>query len=268
MKYETILVKETLGGITITFNRLSKRNSINECFLKELNDVLNSAEKDPSCRLVVLEGQKGFFCTGMDFEEFINIRTDIDEDYKDNSPSNNLFMETIKRLTLSPKVIISKVDGQVMAGGIGITAASDLVIATPDSQFSLSEALWGLLPSMVLPYLIRRIGFQKAYSMTLTTLPVYSQEAYDMSLVDIISETPDESIRRLWLRLMRLDETTIKNMKNYFRKLWMITSEVEENAVSETKRLLALPDVKNNITNFVKFQKFPWENKDVNKLFN
>lgn len=274
MGYSTILVKESIGGITITFNRLEQQNSINDCLLKEINEVLDLAEKDSNCRIVVFEGQKGVFCTGMDFGEVSELESQKvvrqedryykeEEEYEEEAEESlsNPFMETIRRFSLMPKVIISVVDGRAMAGGIGIIAASDLVIATPRSQFSLSEALWGLLPAMVTPYLIRRVGFQTAYRMTLTTMPISVQEAYEAHLVDEISENPHESVRRFWLRLSKLEESTIQNMKRYFRKMWLITEKMEEVAVREITRLSSHPEVIRNIVNYVKHQKLPWDDE-------
>lgn len=259
MNYETILIKEAPGSLTITINRLARRNSINADLIRELNDALDQAEANPDNRLVILEGQQGIFCTGLDFED--QVQQAAGEDPEKDKASSREYMAFIRRLSLIPRIIISRVDGQVMAGGVGLAAASDLVIATPGSRFSLSEALWGLLPAMVTPYLIRRVGYQTAYRMTLTTLPLTAQEALAVHLVDEVNENPDASIQRLKIRLMRLENTTIGNMKRYFRSMWFISRELEELAISETSRLMALPEVKDNIRNFVEKQQFPWEKK-------
>ncbi|HEY3366502.1 MAG TPA: enoyl-CoA hydratase-related protein [Symbiobacteriaceae bacterium] len=256
MYYETLLVRKGDARITITLNLLAKRNSISNRLIKELNEVLDQAERDASCRMVILEGQKGVFCTGMDFEEVVS-----GDKGAGGSGLTYRYMETLRRLSLIPKVVIARVEGQVMAGGVGLAAASDLVVASPESQFSLSEALWGLLPSMVIPYLIRRVGFQQAYSMTLTTLPVSAREALAVHLVDDVSENLDESIQRLSSRLVRLEEHTIANMKRYFRRMWMITEEMEQAAAAETTRLVASPVVQQNIANYVNHKLFPWETR-------
>ena len=85
--------------------------------------------------------------------------------------------------------------------------------------------------------------------MTLTTLPISAQEAREIHLVDEVSEKPDDSIRRLLLRIGRLEESTISDMKKYFRKMWMITEQMEETAVAEFTRLMSQPKVLENITN-------------------
>ena len=171
------------------------------------------------------------------------------------------YMALLKRLAASPKVIVSKVDGRVVAGGVGIAAASDLVIASGRAEFSLSEALWGILPCCVLPFLIRRVGFQKAYAMTLTTRPVSAAEAAAMHLVDELTETPDEAIRRLLLRLGLLEDETILELKRYFQKMWILSPEMERVAVAEISRLVAKPRVKQGIANFVATGRFPWEDR-------
>ena len=237
---------------TITFNRLLNKNSINEAFLDELNNVFNEVEQKPLCQIILLQGQQGIFCTGMDFNEMTKRAST-------ESVFSTLYMETLKRMTLMPRIVIAKVDGQVMAVGVGIVAACDLVVATTRSQFSLSEALWGLLPACVTPYLIRRVGFQNAYRMTLTTLSIDAQKAYHMNLVDELDDSPERIIRQLILRLTRLENSTIGNLKQYFRKMWMITDVLEETAISEISRLTESPEVQNNIQRFIKYNRFPWD---------
>ncbi|HBV98897.1 MAG: hypothetical protein JL50_19380 [Peptococcaceae bacterium BICA1-7] len=254
MRNETILVKEARGILTVTFNRPKSKNSINGAFLRELNDALDLSLRNSECRMVVLEGQNGVFSTGMDF----NDRASGNYDEKLDRLSLVRYMEMLKRFREIPRIVISIVDGQVIAGGVGLVAASDLVIATPRARFGLSEALWGMLPGMLLPFLIRRVGFQKAYSMTLTTMPVSAVEAHSFNLVDEVTETPDQTILQLTQRLIRLEESTIENIKQFFLKLWPITGEFEEMAVAESFRLMNDPKVRENIDNFVRYKKFPW----------
>lgn len=259
-KFATLLIEKEGGIMTVTFNRLTHRNSITPGFLEELNEALRQAEQDNTCKIVILQGQSGVFCTGMDFDGVVT--REAGEETRSQQPGDlpsHSYMQILRRLSLIPRVIVALVDGQVMAGGVGLAAASDLVIATPRSQFSLSEALWGLMPSMVIPYLIRRVGFQKAYRMTLTTMPISGAEARDYGLVDELTENPQEAIRQLQQRLLKLETSTVGNIKSYFRKMWLVTEELENMAAAETARLLADPVVFENIINFVKYKKFPWE---------
>lgn len=271
MEYETILVNQSVECIKITLNRVGQQNSLNRTLLEEMNLVLDLAEKNPACRMVVLEGKSGIFCTGQDFEEASSLSAkkkkhqEIREMEKNNDPvqaKNNAsdpYMETLKRFTMTPKVVIAVIDGLTIAGGIGLAAASDLVIATSRSRFSLSEALWGLVPAIVFPFLSRRVGFQAAYRMMLTTMPISAPEAHAIHLIDEINENPQQRVQQLGLRFSKLTDSTIRAVKQFARKMWFITDQMEEMAVTESWQRFSDPNVIRNITNFVRNKKLPWD---------
>lgn len=255
MDYKTLILTDVPHGISVTLNRIEQRNALNSVLLSELHQVLDQAEKNPDCKMITLKGQKGVFCTGMDFNEAI--KAPIHGEQANQSAQQ--YMLLLKRFAASSKIIIAVVDGQVMAGGVGLVAASDIVIATSQSRFVLSEALWGLLPANVLPYLIRRIGFQKSYLMTLTCQTLSAVEAHAAHLVDELSDDLDETWRKYMLNLIRLDEKTVIDLKQYFRKLWIINENIEQMAMHELARLMQEPRVQNNIKRFIEENKFPWQ---------
>lgn len=247
-----LLVRETSPAVlTVTLNRPAQHNSLTQGLLEEIHAALDRAERAPDCRLVVLEGSDGVFCSGMDFEEAAAPAW--------GSRSGEAFLGLLKRFTSIPRVVVSKVDGRVAGGGVGLAAASDFVYATERSQFSLPEALWGLLPCCVLPFLIRRVGFQKAYSMALSTLPVGAAQAERIHLVDQLCEPPDEAIRKLSFRLSKLEEATIRELKRYCARLWTLSEETENAALDQLARLMSSTVVQRNLADFVQRGTFPWE---------
>jgi polyketide biosynthesis enoyl-CoA hydratase PksH len=251
MQYQTLQITELSPCITVTLHRPQQRNSINSTLLTELHQVLDFAESHAQYRFIILQGANGIFCTGMDFQELLD-----NSAYGDFAKS---YMALLKRFTQTSKIIISLLDGQVLAGGVGFAAASDLIISTSRTQLSLSEALWGLLPACVMPFLIRRVGFQKAYAMTLTMDTLNAETAYKTGLIDELTENLEDSLRRLLLRLNRINQQTVTDLKAYFKKMWIITDEMETVAVNELTRLTAKPEIRNNIKNFIEHQQFPWE---------
>lgn len=249
--YQTLQISQQGAIQTITLNRPQDRNSLNAELIQELLQALERAEHDPTNRILILQGQSGVFCTGMDFKAAVQ---EDNESFKSDA-----YMVLLRRLATIPRVVIARVEGTVMAGGMGLVASSDLVFATPDSQFSLSEALWGLLPCCVAPYLIRRVGFQAAYRLTLTTQTITGEEAHRLQLVDVLTKTPDDEIRKQCLRLNRLHPDTLRDLKQYYRKMWLINEAMETTAVEEITRLTQLPRVQQNLANYVQKQQFPWE---------
>jgi 3-carboxymethyl-3-hydroxy-acyl-[acp] dehydratase len=255
---ETLIVKEAPRQLIVTISRPHRANSINATLLHELGDVLDYAEQLENCRTVVLEGAPGLFCTGMDFVEATTL---LHHETTENLQSSN-YMRVLKRFTLSPRIIVCRLDGKVIAGGVGLAAASDIVISTDRTEFSLSEALWGLLPCCVLPFLVRRVGYQKAYVMTLTSRTLSAREAHAIQLVDEITDNLDDALRKLTIRLNLLADKTILDLKRYFHKMSPISRETEEFAISESARLVAQSHVQQNIANFVARGIFPWERSD------
>jgi len=235
----------------ITLNRVEKRNSLNLSMLSTLHGMLDEAESDAALRMIIIKGAEGVFCTGMDLEGFVS--------EEELSAEDSPYMNLLRRFSSTEKVVISHVEGTVMAGGMGLVAASDLVFAHSNATFSLSEVIWGLLPAMVMPFLIRRIGFQNAYRLTLTTQTVGAQEAKRMNLADEVGDDIESRLQAMTRRLGRLQVETIKDLKTYFRKMWIIDESMEKNAVAELARLSKEPRVVENITSYLKSGKVPWE---------
>lgn len=255
MSYSSLIVQPGVRSVTLTIHRPETQNAIDDTLLTELLRALDAAEADPECRLVILAGENGVFCTGMDFAAVAKQAASGSTE----AMRSSRYMEVLRRLATIPRTVIAKVDGRVTAGGVGFVAASDLVVATERTQFSLSEALWGLLPCCVMPYLVRRIGFQPAYRLTLTTQAVSAREALPYQLVDEVSDQPDDVIRKWTLRVGKLEPETLRELKTYFRSMWIVDDAMEQHAIAEISRLVAKPRVIENITNYVTRRQFPWE---------
>lgn len=257
MHFETLRVNCDSKSYLITLNRSQSSNSINSALLQELNQALTEAEQDGSRRLIILEGSDDCFCTGMHLQDLLKMGGRPDK--SELKRQMQLYLDTLRRFTLYPKPILCKVKGAVLAGGVGLVAASDLVIADRSATFSLSEALWGFLPATVLPYLIRRIGFQKAYWMTLTSQTINAAEAEAMHLVDYLAVDVEATVDSVALRLQRLTPKTIKSLKSMARELWAIPQQTEQLNLEENFRLASDEEAQAKIRNFVESGQLPWE---------
>lgn len=138
MSYSTLIVQPGPHCVTVTLHRPEAQNSIDDTLLAELLQALDAAEADPECRLVILTGENGVFCTGMDFAAVAREAAG----HGGEAMRSARYMDVLRRLATIPRAVIARVDGRVTAGGVGLVAASDLVVATERSQFGLSEALW------------------------------------------------------------------------------------------------------------------------------
>lgn len=252
--YSTVLVTQQREVVHIQLNRPQQDNSINAVMVNELLEVLENVKQNPKVKIIVLSGNENQFCTGMDFDAVVNQQG---EALMNERPDQ--YYNLLKAISEIDKVVIAKVEGKVNAGGLGLVAASDIVIANNQATFGLSEALFGLLPACVMPFLIQRIGPQKAKWMTLITHGITTERAYEIGLVDEVTDEINNQLRKNILRLSRLETNTIQEIKSYTAKLWIIKDETKTLAVNKLQSLMESEIVQNNIKNFVEKGEYPWE---------
>ena len=253
MDYQTLKINHQPAVKRIQIYRPEANNSINDQMTQELLSALQAAESEEAVKVVILEGLPDVFCTGMDFQEV------ADEKQVAPKASSHSYYNILKQMSQSSKVILSLVRGQVKAGGVGLVAASDFVIADDTVTFVLSELLFGLLPACVLPFLIRRVGFQKAYRLALTTQVISASEAYNWGLIDEYGNNTNQLIGQYIRRLKYLPSSGVKDLKNYINQLWIIQQETQDLAVNKVCSLLADPTIQEKIKRFKKEGVFPWQ---------
>jgi polyketide biosynthesis enoyl-CoA hydratase PksH len=256
MIYETIKVHFQESICFLQIDRPEANNTINGQLVVECNDVLSNCEE--SATVVVLSGSPEVFCFGADFKAIASASKKSGEQDDDPGPLYDLWM----RLANGPYVTISHVRGKANAGGVGFVAASDIVVADETAQFSLSELLFGLYPACVLPFLVRRIGLQKAHYLTLMTKPISARQACEWGLVDAFEPVSEALLRRHLQRLRRLSKTAIRRYKTYMTRISVPLQELKSPAVAANREIFSDAGNLLAITRYVEQRVFPWETRD------
>jgi polyketide biosynthesis enoyl-CoA hydratase PksH len=249
--YETIKVRLEDSICFLQIDRAEANNTINGALVRECNDVLSECEDRAS--VVVLSGSPEVFCYGADFDAIASRKAHEQDD------GPGLLYDLWLRMATGPYVTISHVRGKANAGGVGFVAASDVVLADESAQFSLSELLFGLYPACVLPFLIRRIGFQKANYLTLMTQPITARQAHEWGLVDAVEPQSEVLLRRHLQRLRRLSKTAIGRYKNYMSRINAPLQELKPAALAGNREVFGDTANVQAITRYVKRGLFPWE---------
>ncbi len=252
MNYKTIKVRFDERICFLQFNRPEADNTINELMIEECGQVLEACEE--SITVIVLEGLPEVFCLGADFSE---IGRELKKEQTEPNPEP--LYELWLKLTAGPYITIAHVRGKANAGGIGFVAACDITLADDNAVFSLSELLFGLFPACVLPFLIRRIGFQKAHYLTLTTTPIPVRRAHEWGLIDAYESESDSLVRKHLLRLRRLSKTGILRYKRYMNRLYDLPLQSQSEAVKANKEIFSDPHNLEGIARYITEGKFPWE---------
>ncbi len=253
--YQTIRFRENHGLATLQFYRPEANNTINDQLVAECRQVL--AQHGDGIRVLVLEGLPEVFCFGADFKAIHQAGADPTADTGTQSAED--LYDLWRDLAEGPYVTVAHVRGKANAGGIGFVAACDIVLADESATFSLSELLFGLFPACVLPFLLRKIGKQKAHYMTLMTVPVSVAEAHRWGLVDAYAENSADLLRRHMLRLRRLSKSGIQRYKTYLASLDNDLVAARDKAVVGNRAVFNDPENLEKIARFVETGQFPWE---------
>jgi 3-carboxymethyl-3-hydroxy-acyl-[acp] dehydratase len=177
--------------------------------LERLRALLAEADASDSCRLLVIRGQPGCFCLGMDLAA-------LERAGDEAVVGARRYADVLVALAEHSKLTLAAVDGEVFGGGVGLVAATDAVVATAESAFGLPEVTLGLTPAMVLPLLLDRMPRQKARLMALGATSLDASSAHRVGLVDEIVEDAkalDRRVRSFARNALRADPAALAEVK-------------------------------------------------------
>ena len=183
MKLVDYSVKDRIGFITL--NRPEKRNALSFELIAEMKNAFNQADKDERVKVIVLRANGETFCAGADLDGLQKLQNfSREENLEDSRHLKELFY---KIYTLN-KVVIAQVQGHALAGGCGLAIVCDFVYAVPEAKFGYTEVKIGFVPSIVMVFLIRKIGEQKAKHLLLSAELISGESAIQFGLVTKIIE--------------------------------------------------------------------------------
>ena len=189
---ETFVKTEIKSGVgRITLCRAEKRNALKRDFIDQLNDAVNVFSQDESVRVVVIQAEGTVFCAGMDLgemQERAKSETGKQEWRKDSEVYAKL-LSGIYHLTVPT---IAKLQGPVLAGGVGMVLACDFVVASNNAFMMLPEPVRGITAAMVTPFLVERVGVGAATHLLLGGERLKATHAARIGLV--YSSVPPEEL--------------------------------------------------------------------------
>jgi enoyl-CoA hydratase/carnithine racemase len=163
---------------TLTLNRPEARNALNQTVIRELGDALAHLEGDTETRVLIVRGAgERAFCAGADLKGMFRTGSIIDA--REEYAGLARILEAIPRMRMP---VIAQVHGYALAGGCGLAAACDLVIAAEDARFGLPEIKLGLLPLMVLAPILRAASPRRVLELVLTGRELPASEALEIGL--------------------------------------------------------------------------------------
>ena len=167
----------------VTLNRPEVRNAFNETLIAELTAWAKSVAAGDAARVAVLSGAGKAFCAGADLTWMSKmVGYSREENVRDARAMADMF-EALDRL---PIPLLGRVHGAALGGGAGLAAVCDIVIAAEDAIFGFTEVKLGILPAVISPYALAKIGRSAARELFLTGSRFTAERAREIGLVHAV----------------------------------------------------------------------------------
>ncbi len=165
----------------LRLNRPEVRNALDEELIAATTEQLHRAADDAAVRFVVLSGEGKSFCAGADIDY---MRRLAGYDRQANLDDARALSALYEAISGCPKPVVARVHGAAIGGGVGLVAASDVVIAQEGTKFGFTEARLGILPAVISPFIVRRLGPGASRTLFVTTEIFTTEKAHRLGLVD------------------------------------------------------------------------------------
>jgi methylglutaconyl-CoA hydratase len=218
MSYRHLIVRRVGHVEHVTLNRPDVRNALNQELLGELVQWARSAGGVDRPRVAVLSGTGKAFCAGADVNWMSAM---VDSTREENARDAAEMARAFLALDSLPIPLIARVHGAAIGGGAGLAAVADIVVAEEPAVFGFSEVRLGILPSVISPYAIAKIGPSAARELFLTGATFSASRALAIGLAHAVVEAGalDQTVDRYVADLLASGPEAIRTAKALIRQI-------------------------------------------------
>lgn len=217
-RFTSILVESNEGCARVTLNRPDRRNAFDALMVEEICTAFETLGQDRSLRSIVLTGSGPTFCAGADINWLGSGGTvSVSQARKDAEQLARMF----RIIDECPCPVIGRIQGAAFGGGVGLVAACDIVVAAESATFAFSEVRLGMVPGVIAPLLLRKIGDSSLRRFCLTGEVFSASTAKQYSLVHDVVEMNKLDSRTVELAhaVVNLAPEAVRNTKALLRRL-------------------------------------------------
>ena len=219
MTYRHLLTRREGAVEHLALNRPEVRNAFNEELIAELADWAARIGRDPEARVVVLSGRGPVFCAGADVAWMARaVQFSEEENLRDATAASSMFTA----INSLPLPVVGRVHGAALGGGGGLAAVCDVVVAGEDAVFGFTEVKLGILPAVIAPFVLEKIGRSAARELFLTGARFTAMRAREIGLVHaVVPEAAiDETVAAAVRELLTNGRDAMAAAKALIREVW------------------------------------------------
>ncbi|WP_442774394.1 enoyl-CoA hydratase-related protein [Sphaerotilus montanus] len=247
-----VLSRPRPGVAQVTMARPAVFNAFDEQMIAELDAAFTQLAADDSVRVIVLAGEGKHFSAGADLQWMQRAST---ASVEWNVADARKFAGMLARIEACPKPTVARVQGAALGGGVGLACACDIAIAADNASFSVSEAKFGILPSVIGPYVTNAVGKRHAKRLALTTTRIAAPEALAIGLVQqvVTLDGLDTAVDATVKELLAGGPDAQREIKTLFGQLEVgpITPEVRELTAQTIARVRGTDEAREGFAAFL-----------------
>lgn len=258
-EWKTLEVHEQQGLLTVTMNRPEVHNAFNDELIGEAIELFESVEERDDLRAIVLRGAGANFCAGADLNWMSRM---VDYSREENIRDSSLLARMFATLNECPVPLVGRVHGAAIGGGVGLVSICDIVVAEQGAKFGLSEVKLGILPAVISPYVVAKIGESHARALFLTGERFSAERAMRIGLAHHLAtgeEELDQTVSALVDQLRSSGPGAVRDCKNLIR--YVVDHELSE-AIPYTIEAIAERRIseegQKGMMSFLRKEKAPW----------
>ncbi|MCA9968929.1 MAG: enoyl-CoA hydratase/isomerase family protein [Anaerolineales bacterium] len=162
---DSILLQEAGGVLRVTLNRPESHNALTPEMIAALTAAFRGVAARPHVRAVVLTGNGRSFCAGADLN---SMRAAADFTFAQNVQDGEAIFDLMDAVDSCPRPVVGRINGAAIGGGAGLVSCCDVVVAVARAKFGFSEARLGIVPAVISPFVLAKIGVGNARELFLT----------------------------------------------------------------------------------------------------
>ncbi|MGV8039436.1 MAG: enoyl-CoA hydratase-related protein [Thermoanaerobaculaceae bacterium] len=254
------LERHAHGVWCLVMARAKARNALNAEMVGELGTALATLHALPAgeLRVAVLEGEGDAFCAGADIA---HMRAQAEEGPETNLGDAMALATVFRRLAGLPVPVLGAVHGAAMGGGLGLVACCDVVVAAQRAMLAVPEVRLGLLPAVIGPYLVRRLGVGHTGTLAFTGRRLTAREGMAVGLVQRVvpAETFDQAVAEAIGELLLAGPEAARRTKALLLSLAPLPApEVEERTIREIALARVSDEGQAGLAAFLAKRPAPW----------
>ncbi len=208
----TIRIHNQAGIARVTLARPDVRNAFNAEVIAELSDAFSKLSSADDVRVVVLDGDGASFCGGADINWMRGaLELGFDANVEDAKKMSLMF----RAIDRCAKPVIGRIHGAALGGGAGLVAVCDIAIASDDTLFGFTEVKLGIIPAVISPFVLAKIGGSHARALFLTGERFDAARALKIGLVhEVVSATAlDAAVERVVKEILTAAPSAVEAAK-------------------------------------------------------